>query len=193
MVMRDYHRWPVMPSILVESHYENEHNSTPQWIRRQAYGALLNGAAGHVMGNRPIWLFGPGWREALDSPGNQSMVHLRTLFHSFPWYELHPDLGLITAGFGNPRKDDFVSAARTSDGQTAVAYVPTPRAISVSPSALRGERVTAWWFDPRLGRIASAGEYRTGEEVKFETPGKDDWVLVLDSGQAGLFGAQQSH
>ncbi len=68
-----------MPVILLEGGYEFERETTAQMIRRNAYGALLAGAAGQFFGNNPIWHFtGPGvftadrsWQEALDSPGAQ--------------------------------------------------------------------------------------------------------------------------
>ena len=50
----DYSWQPVKPFYLIESAYENERGSTPQWIRRQAHGAILGGAAGQVIGNRQI-------------------------------------------------------------------------------------------------------------------------------------------
>ena len=49
-----------MPFVLMESSYEGEHNSSPVQIRRQAYWAILCGAAGQFLGNKPIWGFDPG-------------------------------------------------------------------------------------------------------------------------------------
>ena len=76
----DYNRVPVMPFFLIESSYEGEHNSSSAQIRRQAYWAILCGGMGQLIGNRPIWLFDPGWQNAMDASGSQSMVHLRNLF-----------------------------------------------------------------------------------------------------------------
>jgi len=58
-----------MPYFLIETSYEGEHNA-PLQIRRQAYWALLCGATGHFLVNRPIWLFDPGWEQALDAAGS---------------------------------------------------------------------------------------------------------------------------
>jgi len=62
--LRDYNRSPVVPFFLIESTYEGEHNASAVQIRRQAYWAILCGGMGHIIGNRPIWLFDPGWAES---------------------------------------------------------------------------------------------------------------------------------
>ena len=69
-----YHATPVRPFVLIESTYEGEHESHPAQIRRQAWTAMLSGAAGQFFGNNPVWHFdGPtlfpftgDWRRALD-------------------------------------------------------------------------------------------------------------------------------
>ncbi len=88
-----------MPVILLESAYEFERDTTARMVRRNAYGALLAGAAGQFFGNNPVWHFtGPGvftadqsWREALNSPGARSMTVLKRLFDRLPWPQLEPD------------------------------------------------------------------------------------------------------
>ena len=62
--------------MLIETIYESEHDATPDQIRRQAWQAMLSGAAGQFFGNNPIWHFdGPtlypftgDWKQALDRP-----------------------------------------------------------------------------------------------------------------------------
>ena len=51
-------------------------------IRRQAYWAILCGATGQFMGNRPIWLFDPGWEAALNPPARRIWTRLYALFTS---------------------------------------------------------------------------------------------------------------
>jgi hypothetical protein len=178
--LRDYNRTPIMPTILLESYYEGEHGSTAQWIRRQAYWALLNGAAGQVMGNRPTWLFDPGWQTALNSSGSQSMVHLKTLFLSRPWYKIVPDSGMVSDGVGEPGGYDYVAAARAADGTAAIVYLPTARTIKVNLSRISGSQAKAFWFDPRTGQVAAAGVFDTKRPVQFLPPDDGDWVLLLD-------------
>jgi hypothetical protein len=181
-LLADYHRQPTAPFFLKGSAYEGEHNSSPVQVRRQAYWALLCGACGQVFGNRPMWLFDPGWQEALDSPGSRDMVHVRALFESRPWYHLVPDVPhqVVISGLGEFNGLDYLAAARTTDGGAVIAYVPSRRTFSVDLSRIQGSTVKAWWFDPRTGESESAGEFVTGGSRAFTPPAEGDWALVLD-------------
>jgi hypothetical protein len=182
MLLADYDRVPAMPFVLTESTYEGEHNASAVQIRRQAYWAILCGATGQVMGNRPVWLFDPGWQAALDSPGAQDMARLKTLFTSRPWHELVPDEKhqVVVDGLGEFRGLDYLAAARTSDGATVMAYLPTARTVTVEMNKIAGKTAKAWWFDPRTGKSNSAGDFPTSGKNQFTPPGEGDWVLVLD-------------
>jgi hypothetical protein len=182
MALRDYTREPVMPFFLIESTYEGEHDSTPLWIRRQAYWTLLNGGAGQIMGNRPIWLYDPGWQTALDGPASRDMERLKALFAARQWFDLVPDRDhkLVTAGWGDPDGLEYLAAARTPDGRTAIVYMPTRRAIAVDLSRMSG-KVNATWFDPRTGEETAAGEFENRESREFTPPAGEDWVLLLTS------------
>jgi hypothetical protein len=189
-LLADYQHTPVMPFVLVESTYEGEHNASAVQIRRQAYWAILCGAAGQFLGNRPIWLFDPGWQAALDATGSQDMVHLRALFTSRAWYTLVPDQAhqIVTGGLGEFRGLDYLAAALTEDRSTLIAYMPSRRTITVDLSRLSGERVNAWWFDPCTGEAKCVGTYTTHGTQAFSPPAEQDWVLVLDD-QARRFPA----
>jgi hypothetical protein len=81
---------------------------------------------------------------------------------------------------GEFRGLDYLAAARTSDGSTVIAYMPTSRTIHVDMSKVSGNQVKAWWFDPRNGRAAAAGMFPSSGTHEFTPPGEGDWVLVLD-------------
>ncbi len=198
-LLEDYNHTPIMPSILVESSYEGEHNASDVQIRRQAYWAVLCGGFGHFFGNNPIWHFDtPGffaqfangvvpsrkmtWQQAMDLPGSVSMQHWGELFHSRNWYDLIPDQKreVVTSGLGEFKGLDYLAAARTSDGSTVIAYMPTSREISVDMSKVAGSEVKAWWFDPRNGKAADAGRYPAKGTHQFTPPKEGDCVLVLD-------------
>jgi hypothetical protein len=140
------------------------------------------------MGNRPVWLFDPGWQAALDSPGAQDMARLKTLFASRPWYELIPDEEhqVVVDGLGEFRGLDYLAAARTGDGATVMAYLPTARTFTVEMNKIAGKAARAWWFNPRTGESNSAGEFPTSGKKKFTPPGDGDWVLVLDDASRNL-------
>jgi hypothetical protein len=134
------------------------------------------------MGNRPIWLFDPGWEAALDSEASRNMVHLRALFEMRPWYDLVPDREhkVVVDGLGEFTGLDYAAAARTRDRRTLIAYAPTGRTLVVDTSQLAGARQRAAWFDPRTGAITGAGEFAAGERKSFKTPTGADWLLIVE-------------
>jgi hypothetical protein len=181
-LLEDYNRVPVMPFFLIESTYEGEHNSTPVQIRRQAYWAILCGATGQIMGNRPIWLFDPGWHAAMDAPGSIGMAHLKALFMTRPWFELVPDQNhtVVTSGLGEFNGLDYVAAARSTDGSTVIAYLPTGHTVTVDMSTVSGSQARIWWYDPQTGKARDAGQFPTAGVKEFTSPDNYDWVLILD-------------
>jgi hypothetical protein len=187
-LLLDFNRVPAMPFFLTESTYEGEHNASAVQIRRQAYWAVLCGASGHFMGNRPMWLFDPGWQAALDSTGSQDMARLHALFSSRPWYELVPDERheVVIDGLGEFRGLDYLAAARTAGGEMVMAYLPSARTFTVDMTKVSGKQAKAWWFNPRTGTSAPAGEFPTSGKQAFTPPSDGDWMLVLDDASRKL-------
>lgn len=181
-LLADYNRVPPMPFMLAESTYEGEHNASAVQIRRQAYWAILCGAAGQFMGNRPIWLFDPGWQAALDSPGARDMARLKVFFSSRAWHDLVPDPKheVVVDGLGEFNGLDYLAAARTHDGGTVIAYLPSSRTLTVDLTKVAGKAAKAWWYNPRTGRSEVAGEFATTGKRQFTPPAAGDWLLVLD-------------
>jgi hypothetical protein len=188
MLLKDYQHTPPTPFVLIESSYEGEHNASAVQIRRQAYWAILSGATGQFMGNRPIWLFDPGWEAVLNYVGSQDMTRLKELFSSRPWYQLVPDEKheVVVDGLGEFRGLDYLAAARTTDGTTVIAYMPTTREITVDMTKVAGKEAKAWWFNPRNGNSVAIGMLPTVGKHKFAPPGEGDWVLLLDDSARGL-------
>jgi len=193
-LLADYNRTPAMPYFLIETSYEGEHNASPVQIRRQAYWALLCGATGQFLGNRPIWLFDPGWERALDSTGSQDMARLRALFLSRPWYALVPDdkHQVVIDGLGEFNGLDYLAAARSADGGLVMAYMPSGRMFIVDMTKVAGKAAKAWWFNPRTGHSTAAGQFSTTGKRQFIPPGEGDWVLVLDDASRNLGAPGQS-
>jgi hypothetical protein len=181
-LLEEYNRKPVMPYFMIETVYEGEHNSSPVQVRRQAYWTVLCGGFGHVMGSSAIWGFFPGWQAALDAPASTGMMYWGRLFRSRRWFDLIPDQDhkVVTDGLGEFWGSDYLAAALTSDGSTAIAYMPTARTITVDMTKLAKGQTKAWWFDPRAGKASLAGTYAAEGARQFSPPGPGDWVLVLD-------------
>ncbi len=184
-----YQSAPVMPFFMIESAYENEHNSTPQSLRAQAYWPVLMGGMGHIFGNCPIWNFGSttafcsgSWTANLGSAGSKSMMYVQQIFNSRPWYMLVPDVNhtALTAGYGTYGSTSYVVAARASNGATIMAYLPSARQVTVDLARVSGASANAWWFNPGTGAASSAGTFPTSGPQTFTPPGSGDWVLAVD-------------
>jgi hypothetical protein len=88
---------------------------------------------------------------------------------------------------GNVGSNTFVSAACSSDGRLAIAYLPSARTITVDMSKLAGP-ATAQWYDPTNGTYSpiSASPLSNVGTKLFHPPdrnaaGDGDWVLVLET------------
>ena len=116
------------------------------------------------------------------------MIHARRLIESRPYLSRIPDDSLIVTdahaatsvpGAGRYR---FV-ATRDSLGSYAFIYAPIGRKFSVDLRQLSGDRIVAWWFNPRTGQATHAGEFDKKAPPAFfaNDMGEDlDAVLVLD-------------
>jgi hypothetical protein len=183
---------PPKPFFLIESVYENEASSNAQELRAQSYWTVLNGGFGHFFGNCPLWGFGftanfcpplTDWRAHLDTPGALGMQYFHTLFNSRHWHGLVPDTSktVLMAGHGTFGNTDYASAACASDGSSIIAYLPSPRAITVNGSCLTASSMIAWWYNPATGVATQIGTFPTNAPQQFSPPASGDWVIVLDS------------
>jgi hypothetical protein len=195
--LRELHRTPFKPFFLVETFYENSPESTELGLRRQAYSAVLSGATlGHIFGNCQVWAFswkgGVGgacpepWKSQLDSVGSKTVALAGRLFRSRAFDKLEPDWAhrVLTVGYQNG--NTYAAVARTSDGTTVIAYLPTRRLVTVNLSTLSGDFANAWWFNPRTGEASLIETVRSLGYRNFLPPDTDDWILVVDDAAAHL-------
>jgi Protein of unknown function (DUF4038)/Putative collagen-binding domain of a collagenase len=154
----------------------------------------------------------PTWKSQLASKGSIGQMYMGKLFRSREHWLMVPDLTheIMTAGYDSrnlfssiwetlhslihhaPYRLGSKSAvdARTSDGQTIIAYVPDGNASSVTiamDQILDPEGQTScWWFNPRDGLSLFIGDLVTRGNHRFTPPDANDWVLVIDSRFANL-------
>lgn len=154
----------------------------------------------------------PSWKGQLDSPGSRGQSVLGKLFRSREHWKLVPDLDhtVMTEGFDSRGFLSFTRealrslaykipyrlgsassvAARTSDGQTILCYVPNGSAatITINMTKITDPESSAkgWWFNPRDGSATLIGTFSSSGARRFTPPDSHDWVLVLDSESAGL-------
>jgi hypothetical protein len=171
----------VQPPLAARAFEGEPGGPSPKQVRRDAYQALLESGR-HVYGSA-VRAFGPDWRTRLELPGGASLAAARRLFDSRPWQTLAPDQSLLRGRAGEAR------AGRAADGSFALVYLPAPHPVSVDTRRISGQRVRAWWFDPRTGQTRPAALAATTGTVPLVPPARgsdEDWVLVLDDGARGF-------
>lgn len=154
----------------------------------------------------------PSWQSQLRSAGSMGEMHLADLFRSREHWLLQPDVShaIMIAGYDSrtivsstverlrsvmrqrPYRLGSQSsvAARTSDGQTVIAYMPNGSSakivIAMSDIVDTGSQARCWWFNPRDGGSIPIGVFSTTGAHSFIPPDNKDWVLVIDSLAANL-------
>ena len=176
-----------LPHLLIEAQYElDSYDNTPQYVRSQAYEALLTGAIGSMFGNGVIWPFLEGWQTSLDSIGARDMSHIRPLFEPLAWSQLVPDVVTrkVVSDPGAFGDADTAVAASTPDRSDIVVYQPEDAELAVELGCGPGA-ASARWYDPTAGRfVPAAGSVDGQGRMTVEHPGPNgagdaDWVLVV--------------
>lgn len=206
----DYDRTPVKPVLDGEPVYEGHPisfdakkfgHSLAADVRRTFYWNVFSGACGHTYGHHSVWAMHTAqrkpvnsplmsWTDALNEPGAAQVGLGRKLMESRPFLTRVPDDSVLVTsevptlipGAGTRR---FV-ATRDSAGSYAMVYVPVGRSFKVRLDKISGEKVRAWWFNPRDGSAKEIGLFDNRGEREFAPPAPGelmDWVLVLDAAQ----------
>lgn len=213
-LQQDYRRSPFLPFLMFETQYEVQgagldgDTNLSLRVRKEAYVAILAGAAGNAYGNEPIWEMNgrehrnpiqpgqcpvlsayntnPYWKCHLNDPGRRSMQQFRALFESRDWTKLVPDSTNIVSPHSSGQ--DYVGAARTADGNTIIAYMPSKRTLTVDLTKITGTQVKAWWFNPNPDSPGTSliGTYPTTGPQSFTPASNGDWVLVIDNAALNL-------
>ena len=206
----DYDRTPTKPVLDGEPIYEDHPvafnakqfgHSTAQDVRRAMYWDLFGGACGHTYGHHSVWqMWTPArvpinnplleWLPALEQPGGVQMQHGKNLLLSRPYLSRIPDDSFIVPGkvpTAVPGAGRYrFSATRDAGGSYAMVYVPTRRPFRLKLDALTGEKLRAWWYDPRTGEAKSAGDFAKGDREFLSPEPELDWVLVIDDAAKGF-------
>jgi len=203
LVSADYSRSPTRPVMDIETDYEaipagivaGAQRLTDYDVRKSAYWALFAGAHGVTYGNNNVWQFVTtpssqnlgtmNWKQALASPGANSMAVLKRLMLSRPYLNRVPDQSLIVGA--QLSGTDRIQATRASDGSYAFVYTASGKAVTVNTSKLSGSQLIARWYNPRNGRSSVIGTFAKGGNRTFTSPAAGyDWVLVLDDASRGF-------
>ena len=199
-VRNDYvNRSPVSPTFFIEGRYENE-EVTPRQLRAQYYKSILGGAFGHLYGASNVWYFdapnGEGfadtpsddWPEALDYPAANDLLHLQSLLIFRNVTDLIPDYGnrLLTSGGGTISDESYAPCSIRPDGRVAACYIPENRTVTVDLDKLSGSAIRIAWYNPVDGSAVTEDEVSPSGEKELQTPGSQDWILLLDDTSLNL-------
>lgn len=199
-IQMDYNKQPIKPTLDGEPSYEHIpyglHDTTqPRWtdndIRRYAYWEVFAGGAGFTYGHNSVMQmhkavdtspdFGSRkyWHDAINDPGAKQMIHLITLMISVPYFERVPDQSLINGEQG--KRYDYIAATRGVN--YALVYTYNGRNFKINMGKIAGEKVNAYWYNPRNGNKQLLGAFNNTGVIEFDSPGEkkdgNDWVLIL--------------
>ncbi len=218
-IQSDYAIRPVKPCMEGEPPYEDhavgwkteEGYFTDHDVRKAAYWSVFAGASGHVYGCTTVWQFSsPTWQiksfaiptrgwwneekdglpKGKDLPGAFDMKHLKDLMLSRPYFNRISDLSLIDES--GPGKI-HIQSTRDKEGNYAFIYFPMATITrKVYVNKLSGEKINAWWYSPRDGKVYDQeGKVTHTPFIVFDKKNRDfnppneteteDWVLVLDN------------
>jgi hypothetical protein len=194
----NYARPGALPALMGEDWYELEHSMTPLQVRAESYWEILSGCTlGRLFGNGVIWSMGAPpnssgqtWQSQLASAGSVAEQWQGALMRSREFWLLVPDTNnsVLVSGYGSG--NNLSVAARTSDGQTIIAYVASGNAttINIEMSKISSpiHRAKCWWFDPSNGSTTPIGSFANSGNHNFTPTDSNDWVLVIDDARANL-------
>jgi Protein of unknown function (DUF4038)/Putative collagen-binding domain of a collagenase len=199
----DYTQSPFLPPLAGENYYELDYGMTAPELRFEMYSEVLSGCyLGRLFGNGAIWSFDspngdtccqdgtPTWQKEMSSPGSLAEEYQGRLFRSRENWLLVPDIDhtVVTAGYGSGLS--MTTDARTSDGQTIIAYIPNGNATTITVDmgqiVSSTNQAQAWWYYPQTAKSKLIGTYPNSGSQEFRAPNKNDCVLVIDDASANL-------
>jgi hypothetical protein len=177
---------PYMPSFLIEAYYEDEESMTNLQLRNQYYWSVLGGShLGFFFGSCNLFQFNRSggtcspntpWRNVLNQTPSKEAALAGRLFRSRRHWLFVPDSSIITSGASSGAS--LAVAARTSEGSSVIAYIPTGNAVTIDMTKVGGGTARAYWYNPRTGDTTLINDYSTSGTQTFTPPDANDWVLV---------------
>jgi hypothetical protein len=165
-------------------------------VRVSAYWSILAGAAGYTYGCHDIWQMytmkrqpmiqaRTGWQQSLELPGSTQMKYMKELFGVLPWQTLELDQSLILND--NPEDEAYIIASISKSNDLILAYAPTGRSVKIDLTKIKAEKLNAFWFNPRSGKIVMIGEFETRIHREFKPWSQgwgSDFLLILTAKDA---------
>lgn len=179
----EYRKTPPRPFFLGESNYEREHDpwGNERQIRKQAYWALFAGAMGHAYGS-PNWKIPDNWRELLDLPGANSLVHLPAIMKEIGWPHINYDWrGYFLGESAGPyAANNYAMTVFSEDDKRALVYAPDGGRLDLYLPLLETKKVTVYQIDPRDGTRTELAATKTNRSQAVSLPEGQDWLLLIE-------------
>jgi hypothetical protein len=124
------------------------------------------------------------WQQALDLPGAIQMKYVKRLMVSRPLLERFPDQSLVIEN--NLNAYERIQATRGMD--YIFVYSALGKPFNVNMGKITGNKVLAYWFNPRNGEVSEGVSYENKGIIQFIPPSLGyglDWILVLDDSSKG--------
>lgn len=119
------------------------------------------------------------WYDALDAEGANQMKYLKNLIIENDFFEHRHDQSALVSKQGI--RYDYVMISRGKGVSLVYTYTGAP--FTLDMKKVSSKRVTATWFDPRIGVSMYIGTFSEKGTLTFNPPGHaapgNDWVLVL--------------
>ncbi len=163
-------------------------------IRKIMYWNVFAGAAGQTYGCHAVWQMfeldkqpvnAPlkPWHLSLDLEVANQVKHLKNLMLQFPYFSRIPAQELVAEIQNN--NEFYVAATRDIEGTYALLYFPTGASTQLNLTTIKGELISASWFDPRTGVKLETIPLQKSEKTTVYPPSQgrgNDWILIIESG-----------
>ena len=189
---------PARPTINMEPCYEELRPEVDaEAVRNASYWSVFaTPPAGITYGANGIWPWiRPGerilnhgalgrqptrsWQESIDLPGSRQVGYLAEFMQQFRWWELFPDVSLLTEQPGDADYLRFVSVLRSDDYRTVLVYMPVGASVELRNPQRLAYRLR--WFDP-AENVYEPNETDADEDIiQLAPPNAQDTVAVLEA------------
>lgn len=189
---------PARPLINLEPNYEQiGFRINDRDVRNASYWSLCaTPIAGISYGANGIWPWlregekilnhtdAPGtstWDKSINFPGSIQMGFLAQFFRKLEWWKLYPAPEILIDQPGDKIFNHFVSAMKSPDNKTILAYIPVKLTIRIRKPS--GDDYKVQWFDPVKNNYSDGVAQDDGSVLTVTSPSESDMLLILKKKQ----------
>ena len=107
------------------------------------------------------------------------MTVIRETLDKLQWWRLRPDAMLTSGNQVDESFSNYIPSARADDASFALAYLPNNRSAVFDLSGF-DRPMKCVWIDPRTGQRLAPVDVPNQPDVRLETPGEGDWLILIE-------------